>query len=76
MHLTALGLSCGTRDLLLSTWTLSLRHPDSVAVVLRLSCPMVCGIFLDQGSNLCSLYWKADSQLLDHQEGSRKLYYI
>ena len=26
-----------------------------------------CGIFLDQGSNLCPLHWQADSYPLDHQ---------
>ena len=26
-----------------------------------LSCPGACGIFLDQGSNPCPLYWQADS---------------
>ena len=26
-----------------------------------LSCPMACGIFLDHRSNLCPLYWQADS---------------
>ena len=26
-----------------------------------------CGIFLDQGSNLCSLHWQADPQPLHHQ---------
>ena len=25
------------------------------------SCPAACGIFPDQGSNLCSLHWQADS---------------
>ena len=32
-----------------------------------LNCSMVCGIFLDQGSNLCPLHWQADSQPLNHQ---------
>ena len=32
----------------------------SVVVGHRLSCPTAHGIFLDQGSNLCSLYWQAD----------------
>ena len=27
----------------------------------RLSCPATCGIFLDQGSNLCLLHWQVDS---------------
>ena len=30
------------------------------------SCSMVCGIFLDQGSKLCPR-WQVDSQPLDHQ---------
>ena len=33
------------------------------------NCPTVCGIFLDQGSNSCPLYWQADSLQLSH-EGS------
>ena len=33
----------------------------SVAVVHRLSHSEGCGIFLDQGSNLCPMYCKADS---------------
>ena len=32
-----------------------------------LSCPAVCGVFLDQGSNPYSLHWWADSSPLDHQ---------
>ena len=26
-----------------------------------LSCPTVCGIFVDQGSHTCPLYWQVDS---------------
>ena len=37
-----------------------LKSVGSVVVVHRLSCPMAHEIFLDQGSNLCSLYWQAD----------------
>ena len=33
----------------------------------RLSCSMTCGIFLDQGWNLCLLHWQADSLPLSHQ---------
>ena len=33
----------------------------SVVVALGLSCPTACGIFLDQGLNLCPLHWQADS---------------
>ena len=30
------------------------------------SCSPACGIFLDQGSNPCPLYWQAESYLLHH----------
>ena len=33
----------------------------SVAAAHGLSCPMACGIFLNQGSNPCPLHWQADS---------------
>ena len=33
----------------------------------RLSCPAVCAIFPDQGSNPCLLSWQVDSQPLNHQ---------
>ena len=33
----------------------------SVVVVHGLSCSVACGIFLDQGLNLCPLHWQADS---------------
>ena len=36
-----------------------------------LSCSMVCGIFSDQGSNLCLLHWQVVSLPLSHQ-GSPK----
>ena len=32
-----------------------------VVVTHGLSCSMACGIFRDQGSNLCPLHWQADS---------------
>ena len=34
----------------------------SVVVIHGLSCPTACGIFPNQGSNLCPLYW----QILNH----------
>ena len=46
---------------------LGLWSTVSVAVVYLLSCSTACGIFLDQGSNLCLLHWKADSLPLIHQ---------
>ena len=33
----------------------------SVVVVLGLSCPMACGIFLEQGLNRCPLHCQVDS---------------
>ena len=39
----------------------------SVVVAPRLSCPTVCGVFLDQGSNPCLLRWQAVSLPLSHQ---------
>ena len=45
--------SCGTRA--------------SVVVAHGLSCSATCGIFRNQGSNLCSLHWQADSYPLRHQ---------
>ena len=44
-----------------------LQSTGSVVVVHRLSRSVACGIFSDQGSNLCPLKWQADSQPLDHQ---------
>ena len=37
------------------------RAQASVAAVLRLTCPTACGVFLDQGLNLCLLCWQVDS---------------
>ena len=37
------------------------RRVGSVVVARGLSCSVACGIFLDQGSNLCPLPWQADS---------------
>ena len=44
-----------------------LQSTGSVVVVHGLSCSAACGIFPDQGSNLCPLHWQADSQPLCHQ---------
>ena len=43
------------------------QSTGSIAVVHRLSCFMSCGIFLDQGSNLCLLHWQVDSLPQSHQ---------
>ena len=44
-----------------------LQSTGSVVVANGLSCPESCGVFLDQGLNLCLLYWRADSLPLSHQ---------
>ena len=57
---------------LLLLWSTGSRIRASVVVAHGLSCLVTCGIFLDQGSNLCPLHWQAsaaNSQPLDH-EGS------
>ena len=43
------------------------RRAGSVVVAHGPSCSVACGIFPDQGSNLCPLHWQADSQPLRHQ---------
>ena len=45
----------------------ALGHVGSVDAALGLSCPMACGIFLEQEWKMCPLYCKADSQPLDHK---------
>ena len=39
----------------------------SIVVAHGRSCSSVCGIFPDQGSNLCLLHWQAVSLPLSHQ---------
>ena len=58
------GLSL-SRPLLL--WGTGSRRAGSVIVAHGPSCSAACGIFPDQGSNPCPLYWQADSQPLRHQ---------
>lgn len=38
----------------------------------RAQLPMLCGIFLDSGSNPCPLHWREDFQLLDHQRSPQR----
>ena len=58
------GLSLSWPLLLRSTGS---RYAGSVVVAHGPSCSAACGIFPDQGSNLCALHWQADSQPLHHQ---------
>ena len=43
------------------------RALDPGSVVVAVSCPVACGIFPDQVSNLNLLHWQADSLPLSHQ---------
>ena len=51
-----------------------LQSTGSIVVALGLSCPVACGIFLDQGSNPCLLNQQVDSLPQNHQ-GSPPWYY-
>ena len=66
------GLSLSRPLLLRSTGS---RCVGSVVVAHGPSCSTACGIFPDQGTNLCPLHWQADSQPLRHQ-GSPPLCFI
>ena len=58
------GLSLSRPLLLRSTGS---RRAGSAIVAHGPSHSAACGIFPDQGSNLCPLHWQADSQPLRHQ---------
>ena len=58
------GLSLSRPFLLRSTGS---RRAGSVVVAHGPTCSAACGIFPDQGSNLCPLHRQADSQPLRHQ---------
>ena len=52
----------GLYSMLASVVTMrGLQSEGSVVEAHRLSCLAACGIFLDQGLNLCPLHWQADS---------------
>ena len=51
------------------------RHAGSVIVAHGPSRSAACGIFPDQGSNPCPLYWQADSQPLRHQGSPKDDYF-
>ena len=64
---------CGPLSRPLLLWSTGSRRAGSVVVAHGLSCSAACGIFPDQGSNLCPLHWQAYSQPLRHK-GSPCLY--
>ena len=59
------GVLYAESGLLIAVAALGMEHglcsTGSVAVAHRLSCSEACGIFLEQGLNLCPLHWQADS---------------
>ena len=59
--------SCSEWGLLFTMELRALLVVVSLAVEHGLCCGAAHGIFLDQGSNLCSLHWQEDSSPLDHQ---------
>ena len=74
--------SCGERGFLvavahLAAQTTGSRHTDVSAVVARgLSSSAAHGIFLNQRSNLCSLYWQVDSYSLCHQGSPSLIFFL
>ena len=47
----------------------------SIFVVHGLSCPLLCGIFPDQESNLSLLHWQADSLAMSYQGSLTYLFF-
>ena len=64
------GFSC-CRAQALGTQSPVFRHTGSVVVGQGLSCSTACGIFPEQGLNLCPLLRQADSYPLHHQGSPR-----
>ena len=62
------GFSCCREWALGRLWSIIVAH--------GISCPVACGIFPDQGLNLCTLHWQVDSQPLDHQRSPYMCVYI
>ena len=64
---TSLVVDMGLRSVGSVAAAPGLQSTGSVVMGNGLSCSLVCGIFLDQKSNLCFLYQQADSLPLSHQ---------
>ena len=70
--------SCGARAshwVASLVWAQALGHTGSVVEAHGLSSPMTCGIFLDQGTNLCPPHWQVDS-LPPDQQGSLLMLFL
>ena len=62
VFIAARGLFSSCREWgLLLLWSMDSRHAGLIVVAHVISCSVACGIFLDQGSNLCPLHWQVDS---------------
>ena len=59
--------SCQEQGLFLSCRAHALGPRGSVVAACGLGYSAACGIFLDQGPNLCPLHWQADSLPMDYQ---------
>ena len=57
------------RELFSTCSSQALEHRINSCGAQVFSCSAARGIFLDQGLNLCLLYWQADSSPLSHQRG-------
>ena len=69
------GFSAGARALGHVGSAAAAPRLQSTGVVLEAhgsTCSSACGIFPDQGSNLCLLHWHVDSLSLRHQESPPK----
>ena len=57
------------------TWAQGFWSTGSGVLVRGFSCSVACGVFLDQGSNLCLLHWQIDSLPPSHQGRSLLRFY-
>ena len=60
----------------LSRCSSQLWSTGSEVVAHELGRSLACGIFLDQGSNICLLYWQVDSLWLSHQRSPMSLFLL
>ena len=63
----SVGVVCGIMSF--GSWALEHRLNSCGATI---GCSEACGIFPDQGLDLCLLHWQADSLPLDHQGSPRR----
>ena len=60
-------LAAGSRCEGFSSWGSRLQNIGSMVAAQRTSCSTACGIFPNQGSDPCLLYWQVDSLPLSQQ---------